>query len=807
MHASWSRCQLAVLVLAVVTAPAVAEPRPAPFVPLGAPPVWATAAGDLGRAPDAPIAHLTVVLARTPAQQRAFDQLRAEQDTPGSPNYHHWLSPAEIGARFGASDVDVAAATTWLRGQGLTILRVANAHTFIEVGGTVRTAEAAFGVELHRFRVGSHVLRAPDRAPSIPAALGHVVASVTGLTERTSAPQHRVARRASPQRPSPQGLDQFGDNFVGVSDFATIYDLGPAYAQHLDGSGQVIGIIGRSRVFDNDITHFAADEGVTLAPFTTIVPSTGVDPGSACGSTSCGSDASTDDQFEATLDVTRVTSIATGAKVELIVSATDNNGDDGVFIALDFAIDEFGSGADANILTTSFGQCEQAEGSAETQTIDTLYQQAAMQGQTLFVSAGDAAAAGCDVAFDTPPAMQKLGVNALCVSSASTCAGGTEFADFANGSAYWSGSGAALSYIPEGAWNEPSSGSGSSTEFFAQGGGGGISTLIPLPSYQTGFGPGSNTFRLVPDVSLTSSCHDYYFICMAAFDTPCTAGSDDFNGACGTSAASPSLAAIMSLAFERAGSNREGPANPGFYALAAQPGNDVFHDVTVASSGVAGCEVTTPSMCNNSDPGAASLTVGARAGYEVGSGFDMATGLGSVDAAKLVTAWDTSLTLTPSTLSVAAGQTATTDATTTGLGAVPTFACSGLPANAACEFTASGSGGATVTIATSAAAAAGSAGATTGADGPRGRIGWLLAALAFVLAVAARTRRPWARARAAACGLALAATAASCGGGAHGKPDAAVDAAAAAAGTYTVVVTATSGAATATAELSVTITQ
>ena len=362
MRASRSRWWIPLFVLGAVTAPTAAEPR-APSVALGAPPGWAIAANDLGRAADAPIAHLTVALARTPAQQAAFDQLRAEQDTPGSPHYHQWLAPGEIGARFGASAADVAAVTTWLTGQGLRVLRVANARTFVEVAGTVRTAEAAFGVQLHRFRVGDRVLRAPDGAPAIPAALARVVTGVTGLVERTSAPQHRVARHAAAaSKSSPHGVDNFGDNFVGVSDFATIYDLGPAYANHLDGSGQVIGIIGRSKVFGNDITHFAADEGVTLAPFTTIVPSTGVDPGSACGDPSCGSDASVDDQFEATLDVTRVTSIATGAKVELIVSATDQQGDDGVGIALEFAIDQLGSGADANILTVSFGQCEQQEG-------------------------------------------------------------------------------------------------------------------------------------------------------------------------------------------------------------------------------------------------------------------------------------------------------------------------------------------------------------------------------------------------------------------------------------------------------------
>ena len=247
---------------------------------------------------------------------------------------------------------------------------------------------------------------------------------------------------------------------------------------------------------------------------------------------------------------------------------------------------------------------------------------------------------------------------------------------------------------------------------------------------------------------------------------------------------------------ERVGSDREGPANPGFYALAAQPADHAFHDVTVESSGVTNCAVGTPSMCNNSDPGPASLTVGALAGYEVGSGYDLATGLGTPDVGALVTAWDTTITLAPATLSVAAGKTATTEALTTGLGATPTFACSGLPANAACEFAAgSGSGGATVTIDTS--GGAGSAAGAVEVD-PRSR-GLLGLGLGLgVWLVVLRTRRP--RARALAFGLAFAA-AASCGSG-HATPDAP----AAAAGTYTVVVTATTGPATATTTLSLTVT-
>jgi subtilase family serine protease len=771
----------------VMSSIASATPRTA-TVALPSPPHWATPSADLGRLADAPVSHLTISLARSAAQQRAFDALRAAQDNPSSPAYHQWLTPAAIGARFGASDADIAAVTSWLTSQGLTVLRVSSSRTFIEVSGTIRTAEAAFGVELHRYRTGTTTRRAPDRAPAIPAALAHIVTRVTGLTELTpNAPHHRI------DRIGPDGVDSGSNNYLNVSDFATIYDVMPAYTAGVTGTGQTVGIIGRSRVAAADITNYGTIENAKLAAYTEVIPPTGVDPGSACADTMCNSDASIDDQFEATLDVTRVTSLATGATVQLIVSGT-SNGDDGVDVALEYAIDSFGSGATANIITISFDQCEPDEGSSGTMGIDMLFQQAAMQGQTVFAASGDAGAAGCDPAFTTPPSSQSLAVSSLCVSSAETCVGGTEFADFASPSTYWAASGSALSYIPEGVWNEPlgdpALGSGSEV---AIGGGGGISTVIALPTYQTGLGPSGNTFRLVPDVSLTASCHDYYLICFAAVSAGCT-GTTDFTRTCGTSAATPDMAAIMALAFSRAG-GMHGAANPGLYALASTPGNGVFHDVTVASSGVTGCTVDTPSLCNNSDPGPTTVT-GGLSGYLAGSGYDMATGLGSVDVAKLVAAWGTSLTLTPSSLTIADGASGTTNAVVTGITS-PTFTCSGLPAHAGCAFAGSGSSG-TLTITTE----SGSTARTAGALGAF--LLWLLAG--GVLVLTARWRRAAWRMRGVALGLAVAAAVVSCGGGGNSTKDAAVDAAEAPTGTYAVTVTATGGAAQASATLMLTIT-
>jgi hypothetical protein len=100
------------------------------------------------------------------------------------------------------------------------------------------------------------------------------------------------------------------------------------------------------------------------------------------------------------------------------------------------------------------------------------------------------------------------------------------------------------------------------------------------------------------------------------------------------------MAGITALLNQKMGS-AQGNLNPRMYQLAADASAGAFHDVTVATSGVSGCTVAVPSLCNNSTPGMSGLT-GGLAGYLVGNGYDEATGLGSVDATSFVTHWSTS---------------------------------------------------------------------------------------------------------------------------------------------------------------------
>lgn len=610
---------------------------------------WAQPKNDLGAVPaDLRLDQLSLVLRRSPERQLAYDQLLREQQDAASPNYHHWLSPSEIGERFGATRHDIDALSNWLLVQGLSVDAVANSRTRIHFSGRAADVASTFGTELHYFQAGAEKHLANASAASIPAAFGDAVRYVIGLSPITFRSAHRIVE--APQiflagaSPQPAGSNCNGtvcSYLVFPADFAKIYDLEPVYQQNIDGNGQTIAIVGRARTSEPDIRNFQTLSGLAIRYPTIIIPPSGIDPGPAAttcsetGTPSCSHPSDlVSEQAEATLDVQRAGSVAPGAAVKLIVSANTASSD-GLQTAIEYAIDT--TPVPANILSISYLSCEADNGSTTVHSIDDLFSQAAMEGISVVVASGDSGVAGCADHTQPPPAVQVAGTNALCSSGHVTCVGGTEFADTANPSAYWgfnNGSGylSALGYIPEGAWNESSS-----TQLGATGGG--ISAYIPTPSWQAGTGVPGRQGRYTPDIAFAASTREGYFTCLAAQGGACVTSNGIFHFivSSGTSASAPSMAGIAALLNQTTGS-AQANINPRLYALAANPSNAVFHDVTVASSGVTNCTLATPSLCNNSTPGPSGLS-GGLPGYMVGTGYDLATGLGSIDVANLLAQW------------------------------------------------------------------------------------------------------------------------------------------------------------------------
>jgi hypothetical protein len=573
-------------------------------------PSFVTASTDMGRlSPYETIGHLMLVLRRPAARQSAFEKLLNDLYSADSPRYHQWLTPSQIGADYGTSNSDIGKITAWLNSCGLRVEEVSDSRQIVTFTGTSDQLEKAFSTELHRYKQNGIERISINRPPGIPQAFGSVVETIIGLSTISNHPT--LVRSNMTQATSPSPLLNVGsEHAIFPGDFAAIYDLNLLYVSGINGAGQKVAIVGESRVANEDIEDLEALAGSPIKDPVVVIPTLGTDPQMTGDSL----------QLESTLDVDRVLGTAPGADVSLVVSASNANGD-GVQIATQYAIQN----NLAQIMSISFGACEASAGKGATLFYDTLFSQAAAQGISVFVSSGDSAAAGCDTSGTTPPLVQQKSINYICASGYATCLGGTEFVE--GSGQYWGTSNSstyasALKYVPEGAWND------SSAET-VEGTGGGASLYIPKPSWQTGVGVPSDGARDTPDIALSASAnHDPYAICAAFEGSSCQTGQFEYLG--GTSAAAPGMAGIQALVNQHAG-GALGNINPLLYRSAANTSLNIFHDITPATSGVANCVLTAPSLCNNSTSGPPALLSSGVQGYAVTAGYDEATGLGSID--------------------------------------------------------------------------------------------------------------------------------------------------------------------------------
>lgn len=614
-------------------------------------PPYARAAADQGAAPaDLPLQRMLLVLRRAPAQEADLRQLLDAQRENDSPSYRQWLTPAQFGARFGLAPADLAAVRAWLVRQGFQIDGIAAGGGVIEFSGTAATVAAGLHTQIHRYLVAGvpHWANATD--PAIPAALAPAVVGIVSLNDFPKHPASHIAgqghgARGSPGAPTPSlnFTDQNGvvHHALVPGDLATIYNIAPLFTQTLalNGAGETIALVARSDIEPNDFSSFRQlfQPSAPTTALTTIAA--GADPG----------DPQDGDTAEATLDAEWAGAAAPQAQIDLVV-ASSTFPTDGVDLAAQYIVDH----NLAPVMSTSFGQCESLLGAAENQFWQNLWQQAAAQGITALVSAGDNGAAGCDL--DTSPvALRGLAVSGLASTPFDTAVGGTEFNEGGNPAFYWSATNNAdfssvLSYIPEMPWDESAlvpNGLGLLS------GSGGVSSLYSKPAWQAGPGVPADGQRDLPDLSLSAAGHDGYVVCMN-FSCSLSGNGFGFYVFSGTSASSPSLAGMMALVNQQTGA-RQGLANRVFYKLAAQAGapSACYASTPPAPS----CIFRDTTTGNNLVPCAAG-TAGCNSGqmgFSAGPGYDLATGLGSVNAFNLVTQWgsvtfsssQTALTLSP----------------------------------------------------------------------------------------------------------------------------------------------------------------
>jgi Pro-kumamolisin, activation domain/Bacterial Ig-like domain (group 3) len=541
----------------------------------------------------------------------------------------------------------------------------------------------------------------PRRAASHKAGNFHYDAA----TKRTTRLPDQTASAVKPAFT----INESGNITYGVTpyDFATIYNVLPLWnaATPIDGTGQTIAIVGQSDINPADFVNFRKLFGLPLGDTATPTGTqylniiyNGPNPGI------------TGDEGEADIDTQWSGAVAKGATIDYVVSQGTE-----VTQGTDLSAIYIVNNNLAPVMSYSYGQCELFLGASGNAFYKTLWQQAAAQGITVLNASGDSGVAGCDTA-GVQGAGEGLAVNGLASTPYNTAVGGTDFYMPNGGAAFWNTANAstqasAKGYIPEIPWNETCTNSvfATSQTFSGQtpeqicnstlaaldgllsvvAAGGGSSSCTQSngnsvftckagyakPSWQTGPGVPADGVRDIPDVSLFSSSGffgAFYIVCQQSTNAdgqPCSlnAPAYDFAGYGGTSLSTPAFAGILSLVNQKTGS-RQGNANYVLYNLAAQQNRSGASCNSITGAPASGCvfnDVTTDTIampCLKSTPNCtvtnAADHYGVLSGYASTPGYDLATGLGSVNAANLVNSWSnanfiassTTLTLSQSSI-------------------------------------------------------------------------------------------------------------------------------------------------------------
>jgi hypothetical protein len=667
----------------------------------------AARANDLGRADGGTsMKDMLLMLHPSDAQAATLKKYVDDLHNPSSKSFHKWLTPDQYAARFGAADADVKTVSDWLASNGFSVDKVARGKNWIRFSGTSSQVESAFQTSVHKYAVNGETKYANATSLSIPAALAPAVSGVVRVNNFLSQPQHvapdkitrdkngklvRVSGAGTAQtlsgsasKTASPAFTYNGDQvetYLTPGDFSKIYDAQSVVASGVDGTGVSIAIVGRSDIAMSDVEAFRTISGLPFNDPNIVYATT--DPGVVPG-----------DDVEASLDVEWAGAIAPRATINYVIGASTNT-TDGVDVAASHIVD----GAISPIMTVSFGLCEADMSDTQVAFYQLLWEQAASEGITVFVSSGDAGSSGCN-APSNASTVYGFGVSGLASTAYNTAVGGTEFNE-ADLTTYWSLNNATdqssvKGYIPEAVWNESCAGKvtpGLTNCNFppyyldSYAGGGGASSCIsrmtddsgieycsagyPKPSWQSGPGVPTDGVRDIPDVSLAAASeHDGYIYCYQGGCqwTTNSDGSITLENAGvigGTSAASPSMASIMALVEQKHG-QFQGVANYKLYNLAAkqtascdaskrtdpaQGTSCVFNDITTGSnavpcfSGNQDCQgQDQPVQVGVSRPPAIFPPDSFTDGQSATTGYDLGSGLGSVDVANLVAAWGNSTT-------------------------------------------------------------------------------------------------------------------------------------------------------------------
>jgi subtilase family serine protease len=549
----------------------------------------AALAGGLRADPAMPL-ELTMVLGLR--NQAALEQLLSDQQDPASRHYRRWLTPKEFADRFGPTDKQISQVKEWLKGEGFAVTSVNRIARTIRASGDAATAERAFSTTL--LSEGASFANTTD--PAIPAQFDGLIISIMGLDNMHAAVPaglHRItppsphssmqrktetlalvdATASNPESNAEMpGASEGGSVAFGPKDVETFYDEMPLINGGDTGSPapDCVALDEDSDYLPSAVTLYDSTFGLTPGPVTNVYPE-GSSPGIS------------GDEVETLLDIDYAQAAAPGTPIHPYIS-----GD--LYDSISQSVTDGTCGA----ISISFIFC--GESSSFYTGLDTLFQEAATQGQSVFIASGDWGAAGLQYSGGACVTGTVKNASEIAASPHVTAVGGTTF------NPQFNSSGNDISEVEVGSGGVESAWNAS---------GGGASAIFPKPTWQTGLGVPADGARDIPDVAMIAWA-PYVFI-----------GADD-NGTAiiqccwgGTSLATPLWAGYSRILGVASDNPRLGLLNVAIYKIA---------NAGLAVSGI-------------EDVVSGNNTYNGVTGYTAGPGYDQVTGWGSVDMTQFANAF------------------------------------------------------------------------------------------------------------------------------------------------------------------------
>jgi subtilase family serine protease len=658
----------------------------------------ANSANDSGRVEDSlHLDHMLLQLQRSPDQEKALQGLIEELHNPASANYQHWLTPEQFGQRFGLDEQSRTAVTDWLQSHGFTVNVVYPNGMLIDFSGTAKQVEAAFGTEIHHYNVNGEQHIANSSDPSIPAAIAPFVAGIVSLHDFRPRKMHKLHDAHANYTFTSSGSTY---QAVVPSDLATIYNLNPLFKAGISGQGQTIVVIEDTNLYSNaDWTTFRSTFGLstyTGGSLTTIhpAPKTGRNNCTNPGVNGDDGEAILDAEWASAAAPSAAIQVASCADTRTtfggliaLQNLLNASSTPPALVSISYGECEAENGASANAAYSAAYQQAVAEGVS-------VFVSSGDEGAASCDANLTKATHGIGVSgFASTPYNVAVGGTDFGDSYAGS---NSTYWNATNTTTY----GSALSYIPEIPWNDScasvllASYLGYTTSYGASGfcnsaegkeyylttaaGSGGPSGCATgsattsgvvsgsckgysKPTWQAGLlGNPSDGVRDIPDVSLFAAngvWGHYYVFCWsdtANGGTACTGAPGGWAGAGGTSFASPIMAGIQALINQKKGA-RQGNPNPRYYALAASEygsagspacnstsgnaasGSCTFYDVTLGDIDV-NCTGTHSCFVSGTRTNGvlSTSTTKYSLAFGTGTGWDFATGIGTVNAYNLV---------------------------------------------------------------------------------------------------------------------------------------------------------------------------